>query len=131
MPKSRLLYQPYIEELKNRMGLRDWDIVMSDENPPDTAAADMTAIQGRKLVFVRLHSESLKLSREKVRYLFVHELVHCHFAGMHNYYDAVSSGLSESTAMDHFYEYGIDATARIIAPFMPLPAPGTKKGYTL
>lgn len=124
MLRTRHGLRPYLQRLVEAMGLGHWSIELADatvaeEDAP--AAATMYAPAGRRVASIRISDSSLARTREEVRYLFVHELVHCHMAGLHNYLDEFTESRAYEIAYVHFYEYGVDAIATSWAQHLPLP----------
>jgi hypothetical protein len=119
---DRLDYRPYFRALADRMGLKDWTIEVLDDSPSDSGAlASIYCIEGRKVGRVRLSEDFLRDTEERRRHTAVHELAHClHAVAMH----LASRRLDAAAYGDWLlaFEYGIDATADVLAPHMPLPS---------
>jgi hypothetical protein len=113
-------YEPYLRDVADRMGLKDWDVILSKKPAEDGACATADCTWGRKSVTIKLakflHFQTPDIQRQTV----VHELVHCHFAAMHN---PLNEGMCDANRdwYIHAMEYGVDAIADVIAPSMPLP----------
>jgi hypothetical protein len=122
----RRAYGPYFRALADLMGLRDWTFELKDgpSDEPDHAAA-IQCVYGRRLGHIFLADAFLDADPAERRATAVHELLHAHFAGMHNLLHnerregAVSDTLFR--AYDLAMESGIDAVAEALAPHLPLP----------
>jgi len=117
----REAYEKYARDVADRMGLRDWEVRVSEHRPEKGIAARLHATEGRKYAWIAFGKCFYKLSPEKQRQTVVHELVHIHFTPMHlPLFDGMESELARKFYVSAF-EYGVDAIADIIAPSMPLP----------
>ncbi len=117
----------YIQAIAQRMGLRDWEIVVRNE-AATRGKAQCQAIVGRKVAIIRVGHDFMDWSADDQRHAVVHELVHPHFE---NAWNVVELDLDESRALsqqafDLMYktftrqmEYGVDGIAAVIAPHMP------------
>jgi len=119
--KALAKLRPYVREVADRMKLRDW-VVTIQEPPPDNegSLASMCAVEGRARANIRFSDDFFELSPENMRQTVVHELVHCHFGSMHNGLCEVLDKGAHAFYLETF-ERGIDVTADLIAPSMPLP----------
>jgi len=113
-------YGPYIREIANKLNLEAWRFNLIHDPAPEECLARMRCIEGKKLFEVELGKSFFQEDAEGQRETIVHEVIHVHFGDMHN-------GLGKVLSKDSWkwyelaMEHGIDALARIIAPFMPLP----------
>lgn len=115
-------FTPYLRAIFDRLGLKDWEVVVEDDPPenPD-AYAFVECVYGRKLAMVRLSPNYLKDAGERQRHGAVHEALHAHFTH-------ADQAVRELAGMRHYgvyklpMEYGIDGIAVAIAPLMPLPS---------
>ena len=130
MSLQRIAVGAYARLVADKIGLRDWSIHVLDESPRPGDAADMRGVYGRRVAEIRISDEALAGEPEKLRYYVVHELVHCHFASMHNYLDLILNA-GEQVAYGQCYEYGVDAAASALAPHMPLPKRGREVGVNM
>lgn len=110
----------YALEIAAKMALRDWEVMLSAACAPSDALASVKCTDGRKRITICLARDFFELSREEQRLAIVHELVHAHFAAMHN---PLCDTLPKNALK--FYvsamEYGVDAVASLVASSMPLP----------
>jgi hypothetical protein len=122
MKIARAEWLPYFNALAARMRLGGWGFVISDEPPEggNAALASINCWYGRFGATIRLSDAFLDESDEEQRYVCVHELVHCYQAHADELIsEALSPTLKEAWTLAA--EYGVDAAAQTIAPFMPLP----------
>jgi hypothetical protein len=122
MKLERKAWLPYFEALAARMRLGGWGFVISDDPPPsDAALATIVCWYGRFGATLRLSEMFLDTTDEDQRYICVHELVHCYQAHADQLIDDELSA-DRKDAWSLAAEYGVDAAASTIAPFMPLPS---------
>lgn len=125
--RERKLLGPYVRDLANRMGLRDWTIHLMHEPTDDADAwADVTPLEGRKHANIRLCRDWAGMSPADKRHALVHELIHCHLAPVQ---DAIRLDLVRppgQTAYDLAFggyrrtvEYAVDGLADAVGPLMP------------
>jgi hypothetical protein len=121
---------PYMRDLANRLGLRDWTLYLTHVTPnDDDAHAAVHPIEGRRHAEVFLCADWRKLEPNEKRAALVHGLVHCHGVP---FYDLVRLDLPKhlgQQSYDLFYaafrrtvEYEVDALTDVLAPLMP-PCP--------
>lgn len=115
-------FQPYFRAIFDRLGLKDWEVVIEDDPPenPD-AFANVECVYGRKLAHVSLSRNYLRSSEEKQRHGATHEALHCH----HTMADQIVGKLANDGEYAYYrlaHEYGIDGVAVAVAPLMPLPS---------
>lgn len=121
---------PYLRFLADRLGLRDWTIILKHEvaDEPDVYAA-INPVEDRKLATIRLAEDFTDRTPDEQRHTLIHELLHCHHVPAS---DMVRLDLTDhlsQTSYDLFYasfrrhiEYMTDGIADSVAPLMPLPA---------
>lgn len=126
----RRRYSPYVRDLADRLGLRDWWFELADEPPyePD-AIASVRPWEGRRRATIRLSDGFLEAGPAEQRHTLCHELAHCFFAAMAEYLRQHLDGPAHPAFMLMF-EYGIDATADALAPHLPLPPGVTSETET-
>lgn len=132
--KSRKKLNRYIRSLADLMGLRDWEIWLGD-NPPDGHPAVAWHVYGgscevvhrRHAACIRVHDGWVDWPDEQIRYVMVHELLHCHFAPIQEHHLHAEAHFSKSewvifdNTFDDAMEHHIDALATAWAQMLPLP----------
>lgn len=114
------VYLPYLRDLADRMGLKDWSVTILDRPPADGNRCSVWMRYGGKQAQVLMSEECLSGTPEQMRADLVHELIHPHFAASDGIVeDALSHELYRS--YQRMWEYGIDGIAEAWAPFLPLP----------
>lgn len=137
MPKAATsphqLIAEYVRDLANRMELRDYSLLVSiaEEDRPDDEERNACAIFtiGRRYVFIWFDPNYVaRATPQELRQTAVHELIHCHFQPAREVaINAVVAAFKKPgrTALlgtyENAQEYGVDAIAEALAPFMPLP----------
>lgn len=118
---SRQRFAPYLSDLADRMRLKDWKIILSDDPPDkDEAAAMVNPVYGRKVASVRLSQHFLDSDSEAQRHYLVHELLHCHLEPAWMIaMDAIPHAVE--APFTRMAEYAVDGIADVLAPLMPLP----------
>jgi hypothetical protein len=120
MKITRAEWLPYYQALAARMRLGGWTFIISDEGPEGDALASINCWYGRFGATVRLSDNFLNETEEEQRYICVHELVHVWFAHADELVsDELPKGAKDAWTLAS--EYGVDAAAQTLAPFMPLP----------
>lgn len=125
--ERRQFWGGYLRDLCDRMGLRDWTPVVFEDHADDGYGAQVQCTYGRKRFKVRFACGFDHLDPEEQRETCVHELLHAHWGAMDQViYDTRQSQnkdwmhrLADTIHLHH--EYGIDAVANVLSPFMPLP----------
>lgn len=114
-------FTPYFRWVFDRLGLKDWQVIVEDDPPENDAYAFVECVYGRKLALVRLSRNYLKGTEEQQRHGAAHEALHAHFTH-------ADQAVRELAGMEHYglyklpMEYGVDGVAVAIAPFLPLPS---------
>jgi hypothetical protein len=122
---------PYIRDLADAMGLKDWTFKIDDRPADDDADADADAqircIYGQRRAVIRLCVGFDGYDAEKQRGILTHELIHPHIDPI----DTVTRNMEPligrpawtifNGAMDDAIENATDAIAVVLAPFLPLP----------
>src|ERR1043166_6218667 len=105
----RQRFLPYVRQLADLMGLKDWDIRIADEGPEDpNHRAEMDCRYGRKLAWIHLADVMLEEEPQEQRQCLVHELIHPHFDGA----DKLARRMLSDDGFAGFrlsLEYGVDA----------------------
>jgi hypothetical protein len=118
---ERSSFAPYIRQLADRLGLRDWAFHILDETVlRDDSDAEVHCIEGRKLARLRLSEDFLRSDAQNQRHTLTHELIHCQLAAGVIVAEKLLSASERSLFMLSI-EYGVDGLADAVAPLMPLP----------
>ncbi len=119
---------PYIRELADLCGLRDWTINILDDPPANPGHAACVDVRyGRRWVNVSFHPDWAQERPESFRSTCVHELLHCHLKPMEWAVNNVQDhlGVAVFSVFSHAYtdaeEMAIDAIATAWAESLPLP----------
>ncbi|MCE5200832.1 MAG: hypothetical protein ABFD54_05755 [Armatimonadota bacterium] len=120
----------YIREVADKLGLRDWELILKDESPQDEdALAEIVPVEGRKRASIYLNKNFRDLSLGEQRHTIVHELLHCHLKSAT---DIIRLDLWESRVLSQSVydvliggyrrqiEYAVDAIADAVACHFPL-----------
>ncbi len=119
--RRRDFYAHYAKHLANRMGLKDWTILVS-RHPPENANhnADADCRFGRKTIVISLSESFFSSDEDSQRQTICHELLHAHFAPMHQVILGKSGGQGAwYNAFLSDWEYGIDGVAVAWAEKLP------------
>lgn len=118
----------YLRELADLMGLRDWYLTMSHEEPvDDTHGAECAVTYGQKAATITFREDWSTWGVEEVRRLAVHELIHCHMESMQWSLNNVKHlvGVTAFNVIGDAFvdsmEVAIDGMAREWAKMLPLP----------
>jgi hypothetical protein len=88
----------YVGLMAAELGLRDWEIVVMDDEPADQSAiASVECIYGRRLAHVRFRSDFAHLPAPEQRAAVLHELLHVHLSA------------TDQAVRDHISEMGVEA----------------------
>jgi hypothetical protein len=117
--RIKALY-PYVREIADKMGLKDWGVTLGDDYPEEGANASASFSGGRKYVVIRFKKKFYKESLEDLRETVCHELIHCHFAFLDMPLENSLGPVAKAFAIEAL-EYGIDALCEVVALAMPLP----------
>lgn len=126
--------EPYLRELADLMGLKDWEIVVPDREPEkESSGADCVAYYGRKKAEIAFNSKWGDMKVEDFRCLCVHELIHCHTRPMEEPIHNIKSFVGEPAynitylSFSDALEYAVDAIATEWARTLPLPVTATTR----
>lgn len=117
----------YIRWVADTMDLRDWVFDVSYEPPSDPEAyATCRPILGRRRAVLKFCADFREMEPDVQRNTIVHELVHCHMAGLQSQAELdLESLLGKPTDAVFFsafrrnVEYAVDGLAGAIAKHMP------------
>ena len=119
---------PYLRELADLAGLRDWTIIVDDappENPQHAACVDVR--YGRKVAVVSFGPDWATMDPATFRTTCLHELLHCHINHvrwpLNNIVQIVGKAVYDPLyeAVTDYIEYAVDGIAEAWAPSLPLP----------
>lgn len=119
--------EAYLRVLQPLMGLAHWTIEIALDPPENNAWGDVTRLSHAQDAAIRLCEDFGDLTSEQRRETMVHELLHCHLRDLIGTPAMVKQEISLplwaalGDRMNHAEECIVDALARIIAPFLPLP----------
>jgi hypothetical protein len=130
-PKSstdnRLSIEKYVDECKDRLGLRDWRIVYKvAEEPAKDAEADIMPHHG-KVAFLRVNKQFFTFSPSYQRNIICHELIHVLFARQDDVIHSVEDVLAPCTYAlfeKNFVEANenlVQDLANLLENLLPLP----------
>lgn len=120
----------YIQVLQSQMGLTDWQVELDTDATPDNndAVAAIAFVFGRRLAHLTVSPGFYHTSAEQQRHYLVHELVHCHEAGVLEWLDRglpeLLGGLAFKAVeplLRYLFERLTDDIALAWAPMLPLP----------
>lgn len=118
----------YVQQLADQLGLMDWAISILPDPCDPCCFATIHCLEGTKKGRIRFCHNVHEIAPEKVRYVVVHELLHCHTAGMSQVleFDLPKVHSPDTTALlnsihEREEERCVDGLAIAIAPFFPLP----------
>lgn len=120
----------YVRDVADALRLRDLDILLMRDRPEESFRGQSQGVYGQPEIKVWI-DPGLAIDRGLMRETVIHELLHAHFNPMRDLFLHVYNG--EPTGEDVpavFYrsfkerwEFCLDTTARIVAPFLPLIDP--------
>ncbi len=119
----------YIQEIQQKMNLKDWEIIVRQEKGGSPGAlAEVEVVDGKKCAHIWLNDEFLESDPHTQRYAVVHELVHCHFNHILKVFNKTLNTKIHPDLFDSVYamilwqlEIGVDAMANLLAHDKPFP----------
>lgn len=117
----------YIADAAERLNLKQWTIVVSDNLPPDDAYADVEASTNLWQATIRLSEDFWKEKPESQRRIVAHELIHLHYAGVERLVNQLESSLGSiafdivNSIWDVESERGADSLSFPLAEILPIP----------
>ena len=124
--RERFTY--YIRDLADRVGLKDWRLVLLDEMPANAdRAAECHPVYGRRFAQLRFSDDWATNDPDQLRRYVVHELLHCHFEPLDWVVNNTQPGLGNHAfdivhaAFVDALEVCLDAIATEWAETLPLP----------
>lgn len=118
--EAREYLTQYIRKLMGLMELTDWRLKLSDEPCAIGNYASIVAYTSQREAVMHLawnwRTYGARITRETI----THELIHLHCEPTMEYARKCSAD-SDWNAIKYLNEYTVDAIARVIDPFLPLP----------
>jgi hypothetical protein len=126
-PSRRARYGGYCCFLRDKLCLRDWQLLLSEEQPSgENSIASIEPIYGRKFATLRMSEGFLNDTPSEQRHTLVHELLHCHLAPLQRLIEA-NNEMTQAYKMA--IEYAVDGLADAIAPLLPVPPSSTRSQH--
>lgn len=122
--------QRYVYQLADLMGLRGWDLKVSEEVSSKHTLAEIETVYGQLAATVWLGEDWEDLSPEMKRDTLVHELLHAHVSRLKYLVEDVLKAAGKKVAAIggaawHLEEeYTVEAMAQAWAPWLPVPFDG-------
>lgn len=120
--------EPYLRELADLVGLRDWRIFVSDDAPEDPEHAACVDVRyGLKVAVISFHPQWAESDPEQFRNTCCHELLHAHVNHvrwpLNNVAELVGKAIYDPLyqSVTDYIEYAVDAIATEWAKTLPLP----------
>lgn len=124
----------YIRDLADLMGLRDWYISMKQGDPEDQIhGAECDVRYGQKCAEIAFRSDWVEWDADEVRWLAVHELLHCHMEPMRWAVNNTKFTVGDSAfnvignSFLDAMELALDGIAREWSKTLPLPIKAKEK----
>lgn len=131
---DRSKIEPYLRQLADLMGLKDWFVRLMDDAPDDeTSFATIQAWTDLRLADIRITNEWADADPETFRRYMVHELIHAHLQSMEQPLRHIRAGIGDTifNLAYAFYrdaeETAVDSMAVAWAKTLPLPVDAKKK----
>ncbi len=125
---DRSQIEPYVRQLADQMGLRDWEIVLKDDVPDsETAHASIWCWYAQRHAELRVAKNWAEFTPELFRKTMVHEVLHCHtrmlFEVIENIQTLLGDPVYQVTSRHHrdAEEVMVDDIAVAWARLLPLP----------
>lgn len=117
---TRAQAKRYVASMARLMGLSDWVLIVSNEDPPEGSSGAVGCTPGRKVATIYFSESFYDDDDADQRNTVVHELLHCHHAHPdHIAVECLERG--ERDAWRLAMEYSVDAVATSWAKLLPLP----------
>jgi hypothetical protein len=118
----------YVRMIADLFGLREWELLISDQRCDDDTLADTETIYGQRIARFRFNAKWQEWAVEDLRSTIVHELLHVHTEPTSELLaDVAGASMDEKTAaaltaaLSYSLERAVDQIAVAIAPYFPLP----------
>jgi len=114
----------YVRDIADRVGLKDWKVVVDKEPPGEGNLGEARTTYGRKVLHIRLAEHD---SAEELRNTVIHELLHAQLEpvswGINNAQRALGEGAFSvfRASFEDNMELAVDAIATAWSETMPLP----------
>ena len=121
--------RPYVRDLADRMGMRDWDVRLVDDamEPGPTVDAQSKVYYGQRRIDVWIAEHHQQGDAAFLRLLVVHELLHAHLDPMDEPLESLRNSIGETVyhpltiLYRNLLERSCDAIAVAWAQTLPLP----------
>lgn len=120
-------WQPYVRDMADRIGLKDWAIVVGDEVADKGNDAQIKCMYGHQRAMLWLDENFDAFTPERQQGTILHELLHCHLARMSHATRHVEPVLGPvagplfSAVIEDGEEQAAESLSVVLAPFLPLP----------
>lgn len=117
----------YLAKIKDELNLRQWNIKVSDDLPPDDSWADIEVSQNLWSATVRLSNDFFKESPEHQREILAHEMTHIHYGSIERLVETLEKILGDQaykileSLWDIESERAADSIAVPLGKSLPLP----------
>lgn len=117
----------YLGKIKDELNLRQWNIKVSDDLPPDDSWADIEVSQNLWSATVRLSNDFFKESAEHQREILAHEMTHIHYSSLERLVETLEKVLGDQayrileSLWDIESERAADSIAVPLGKSLPLP----------
>lgn len=125
--RDRRTLRRYVARTAKQMGLRDWEIFVSDDEPSQPNwIAECVNLPGSRVATLRFRSTFRECEDLWQRATVIHELLHCVHAQTQDLVDVHLASVAEedvhtifNAAYRQANEYAIDGLAVALAPMFP------------
>lgn len=117
----------YLNKVKDTLNLRQWNVKVSEDLPPDDSWADIEVSQNLWSATVRLSNDFFKELPEHQREILAHEMAHVHYASLERLVDTLEKVLGDQayrileSLWDIESERAADSIAVPLGKLLPLP----------
>lgn len=117
----------YLKKNKDSLNLRQWNIKVSDDLPPDDSWADIEVSQNLWSATIRLSNDFFKEDPEHQREILAHELCHVHYSSLERLVETLEKILGDQgykileSLWDIESERAADSIAVPLGRLLPLP----------
>lgn len=128
---NREWFEPYVRDMADRMGLRDWTVTIADDLPEELASVahtmDAATFLPSSYKTLTLYIKDHPHTADEVRSLVAHELVHALTRDWMEAAQTLESHVNPivydlySMRLSHEMEQAVEAIAAAWSPALPLP----------